>query len=675
MTEAPLGGTSPTVLGDKRASERPGGPASLVGLVLSGRYRIGRLLGEGGMGVVYEAEHMLMRKRLAIKVLHPAMSAQPEVVTRFEREAMASAHIDHPNVALATDFGKLDDGSFFLVLEFVEGRSLRAVLDEGRIEVGRALHILQQIAAPLVRAHGMGIVHRDLKPENVMLVERDGDPDFVKVLDFGIAKVPAGDFGQVAAAAGRASRPALTQVGMIYGTPEYMAPEQALGATVDGRADLYALGIVAYEMLTGHRPFDGEGPLALIGMHITAPVPPMAEKAPAAAIPPEVEALVRRLLAKESAERPADARELQDTTLALLAALAASGQVDARYLPPASLPRSSHESSPGASPGETRQFARPQETARALVQAPARVAAAQMRLHMGADLSKVRARATPAVRAMITRAGPRGLWIGGASLGGFVVLIAILVALTGTGTRKTSAPAAGKTVAPGTGAAVLRSALDDEVQAAMARIERGDTEGGIAALVALEAAHADRADIHRALERAYSAAHRPRDAMREAEQWLAGEPSAAADVELGDDVRRAALERETADDAFVVLEARMGALGVDHLYEMAYGPLAKEHPQTAERARRSLAKPEVRAHAGQTTAVTLDLRSAKSCEAKRVLLPAASEAGDARTLAVLKPLAATSGCGFLSTRDCFPCLHRDGSLARAITALEERTKR
>src|SRR5580692_9418288 len=196
----------------KGGVHRPG-PTDLIGQVLSGRYRINRLLGEGGMGAVYEAEHMHMRKRMAVKVLHQEMSHLPEVVARFEREAMAAAHIDHPNVAAATDFGKLEDGSFFLVLEYVEGRSLREAIAEGRLELGRALSIARQMASALGRAHSIGIVHRDLKPENIMLVARDGEADFVKVLDFGIAKVPVGELGTQPAAPGQA----LTQLGMVYG--------------------------------------------------------------------------------------------------------------------------------------------------------------------------------------------------------------------------------------------------------------------------------------------------------------------------------------------------------------------------------------------------------------------------------------------------------------------------
>src|SRR5579863_2508690 len=171
----PDGARAAPASGERKGSgARGAGAPSLIGVTLSGRYLIERLIGEGGMGAVYQAEHTHMRKRMAVKVLHPEMSRMPEVVARFEREAMAAAHIDHPNVAAATDFGKLEDGSFFLVLEYVEGKSLREAIAGGRLELGRAIHVARQTASALARAHGLGIVHRDLKPENIMLVSRDG---------------------------------------------------------------------------------------------------------------------------------------------------------------------------------------------------------------------------------------------------------------------------------------------------------------------------------------------------------------------------------------------------------------------------------------------------------------------------------------------------------------------
>src|SRR5580698_8149923 len=230
------------------------------GTIIAERYRVESLLGEGGMGKVYSAEHVHMRKQVAIKVLHPEMSTTPEVVARFEREAVAAGKIAHPNVAAATDFGRLEDRSFFLVLEYVAGVDLRAVLRRGAVSPERAVHILRQITSAVGQAHAAGIVHRVLKPENIMLVEREGDPDFVKVLDFGIAKVPVGELTneEPAASAASGAPKILTQLGMVYGTPEYMAPEQALGQPVDARADLYAVGVMMFEMITGGRPFDHE---------------------------------------------------------------------------------------------------------------------------------------------------------------------------------------------------------------------------------------------------------------------------------------------------------------------------------------------------------------------------------------------------------------------------------
>src|SRR5690349_19504922 len=161
--------------------------ADRVGQLISGRYRITSLVGEGGMGAVYLAEHAHMRKRFALKLLHPKMAENEEVLARFRREAEAAAHVEHPNIVAATDFGQTEDGAFFLVLEYVDGTTVRSVLADGPFSVARALHIARQIALALDRAHGASIVHRDLKPENVMLVTKEQDRDFVKVLDFGVA--------------------------------------------------------------------------------------------------------------------------------------------------------------------------------------------------------------------------------------------------------------------------------------------------------------------------------------------------------------------------------------------------------------------------------------------------------------------------------------------------------
>src|SRR6478735_4534042 len=292
-----------------------------IGTLLAERYRIDALVGEGGMGKVYSAEHVLMRKRLAVKVLRRELTSVPEVVARFEREAMAAGNIEHPNVAGATDFGKLADGAVFLVLEFVSGRSLRDEIARGPFAVDRALHIARQIGSALSAAHAQGIVHRDLKPENVMLVEKGGDPDFVKVLDFGIAKVPLGD---VVNSGPKQGNP-ITKAGMVFGTPEYMAPEQALGQTVDGRADLYALGVILFEMLSGVRPFSSQSSVGILGQQLSKPPPKISERAPGIIVPPAVEAVAFKLLQREASERFQSAAEVVDTINRLLAPIPGRG--------------------------------------------------------------------------------------------------------------------------------------------------------------------------------------------------------------------------------------------------------------------------------------------------------------------------------------------------------------
>jgi eukaryotic-like serine/threonine-protein kinase len=285
----------------------------LIGTVLADRYRVDRLIGEGAMGRVYLAEHVLMRKRVALKVLHRELTTVPEFVQRFEREARAAAQIEHPHVAAATDFGKLADGSVFLILEFVQGLALSELVDKGPIDVGRVLTIALQVSEAVEAAHQRGIVHRDLKPDNLLLVESEDKGDFIKVLDFGIAKVPTEANEEV-------GKP-LTQVGMVYGTPEYMAPEQALGQDVDGRADLYAIGVIMFEMLTGRRPYKGPA-VGLLGQQLSSPLPKMAHVADVK-VPPAVEQLVVELLMPDPKKRIASATELKNQLEALSAALAA----------------------------------------------------------------------------------------------------------------------------------------------------------------------------------------------------------------------------------------------------------------------------------------------------------------------------------------------------------------
>jgi serine/threonine-protein kinase len=642
-----------------------------MGVVLSGRYLIERVIGEGGMGAVYQAQHTHMRKRLAIKVLHPEMSRLTEVVARFEREAMAAAHIEHPNVAAATDFGKLDDGSFFLVLEYVEGKSLREAIAEGRLELGRALHVGRQIASALARAHALGIVHRDLKPENVMLVRRDEDPDFAKVLDFGIAKVPVGELAGEAKVPGQA----LTQLGMVYGTPEYMAPEQALGQPVDARADLYALGAMMFEMITGTRPFDHESKVTLLGMHVTAPVPRMTERAPDANVPLEVDAIVSRLLAKEAAARYTDAKELIEAIDTITMQLAARGRIS-EPLPPLSAfgPRASSAGVDGTGPRSAVASASPATGPTALAQpavSSSRTSQQGIASLVGASLGNVLKSAPPWMT-------PRRLTIAAVALGGLLVSVVGVVAIvSGSGGSTATVPSASSAIvtAPPPPPRPPDPKTDEVVAAAEGKIEKGDYATAIDELTAIEKKAPDRADVHMLLERAYTGVRNTAGAMREAEAWLAADPNAAADLKLQEDVRNAALMRDGQDDAFTLLESKMGMRGIDILFDIAYGQSGRLYPQAAARAKRLLDAAEVRKRASPALAVLLSFRDAKTCEQKHALLDAVRDKADARMLAELRPYEAVRGCGFLGRNDCYPCMHRDHALDDAKEAITERASK
>lgn len=266
----------------------------MIGSVIADRYRLVARLGAGGMGEVYKAEHVALRMPIAVKFLHSFASTDREMVARFEREARAVANIDSPHVVKAIDFNRLPDGKLYLAMEYVEGATLAKVLrDCPRLPPQRAYKILRQIGAALSRAHALGVVHRDVKPENVILTTRDGETDFVKVVDFGIARVRSDALGSVSTA--------LTQAGMVFGTPAYLSPEQALGQPVDARADQYALGVVAFQMLTGRLPFGANDTLGLMQQHLMAEVPRVTQFAPE--LPSAVDAVVARMMGKRPSDR------------------------------------------------------------------------------------------------------------------------------------------------------------------------------------------------------------------------------------------------------------------------------------------------------------------------------------------------------------------------------------
>jgi serine/threonine-protein kinase len=286
-------------------------PDPLIGAFVGERFLVRRKLGEGGMGVVYEAEQTAIGRKVALKVIHPYLTDE-SLIARFRNEAAAASRLDHPNTITVFDFGRTETGALYIAMEFIEGVSLDdAMRRGGALEWRRAARVAAQICGSLANAHEHGIVHRDLKPENVMLLRRGGEQDIVKVLDFGIAKILEDD--------GTDQRLALTRTGMVLGTPQYMSPEQIRGEKVDARSDLYSAGVIVYQMLSGAPPFDSGNPLGLLTKHLMDPPPPFARPGPAAAVPPEFERLVMRMLAKSAAERPQTMGEVAERIEALLA--------------------------------------------------------------------------------------------------------------------------------------------------------------------------------------------------------------------------------------------------------------------------------------------------------------------------------------------------------------------
>jgi serine/threonine-protein kinase len=278
----------------------------LIGTVLAGRYVIERRIGEGGMGLVYEGLHRDIDKRVAIKVLRDELSRRPEVVARFRQEAKSASRIGHDNIVDISDFGETTRGSSYFIMEYLDGEDLANVLGrDATVDPGRACEIVLQCCRALSATHAKGIVHRDIKPENIFLTTRDGVSDFVKIVDFGIAKMSDVELD---GAPGRK----LTKTGMIFGTPEYMSPEQAAGKDLDHRVDVYALGIILYECISGRVPFEGDTFMGVLTQHLFSELPPIREINPHAKLSTEVELVIRKALAKDRDQRYQDCDELAE---------------------------------------------------------------------------------------------------------------------------------------------------------------------------------------------------------------------------------------------------------------------------------------------------------------------------------------------------------------------------
>ncbi|MDF2692289.1 MAG: serine/threonine protein kinase [Labilithrix sp.] len=277
-------------------------PDPRIGTILAGRYVIEEVVGEGGMATVYRARHKLTEKQVAVKIMSPMLVSDAIVRERFRREARSAQKLAHPNIIEIYDQGDTEDGTAFIVMELLQGEALASVITRGPLDVDRAIHMMIQIARGIARAHDLEIIHRDIKPENIFLCRREDGSDLVKVLDFGIAK------------SRQDSR--LTGQGELFGTPQYMAPERIMGKDTGGSSDIYALGIVFFEMLTGELPFNAPDVATFFVKHMEEPPPPV--RSLNARVPPLLDDLVQRMLAKKAVDRPVDAHRIHQDLLEII---------------------------------------------------------------------------------------------------------------------------------------------------------------------------------------------------------------------------------------------------------------------------------------------------------------------------------------------------------------------
>ena len=677
----------------------------LIGTVISGRYKVESQLGSGGMGSVYLVQHTQLRRRFALKLLHAETSKVPEMVARFEREAMAAANVDHPNIAFATDFGRTDTGEFFLVLEYLEGQRLRDALADGPLEVRRAVHIVRQVASALERSHELGVVHRDLKPENIMLVPRQGDPDFVKVLDFGLAKVAT----QTPLAGGEGPAQALTKHGTLFGTPKYMAPEQCVSGPIDGRTDLYALGLIFYELLTGINPFGAKDVVGIIRNQIATPTPPMKNVAPGVRVPAALEAIVLRLTEKIPDNRYPSAKELLaalDLAAAELGGPFSSSPGGARPAPVRPAAEAGGQTvasaellsvggtladggalgpAPSAPPEPPRRDQTPEPAAAPALRAPSVVrfdppvtnpsSAPPLTNPSSAPPAPSPPPPEPPPSTTAVGATTDGRSLAGALyarlpvplqrppvlLGAAALILVALVLLLRPKAPTEQAATRGSTTRTVTHPPSVRRAPPQELRQAGA--------AGLAAVLALAERYPQDGRVQRAVAHTYMAQSDGVEALR----WLARAVAADSDLVLdGELAQAAALADKTPDSldaAMAVLEKDLGSRGVDVLYALAYRP---GPPRIKSRARKSLEQPSVRARASAAAAIAIELHAAARCEDKRALLPRAGRTGDQRALQVLHALQQTHSCGPFGLIDCYACLRGDGALQSAVAALEAR---
>jgi serine/threonine-protein kinase len=591
----PPPGAGPTAEEDERAH-------ALLEQTISGRYRLEHVIATSEIGAVYRAEHVAMRLRVVVKILHPG--APEDAVARFEREAIAGAHVRHTNVAAATDFGKLEDGSHFLVIEHVAGTTLREVLQKGKLPLSRALSVARQLAAGLSAAHEQGVVHRDVQPGNVMLSGAGGDQ--VKLIDFGLAKVDlpadAGDDAGSTGGAGGQRGKALTVLGARVGLGAYSAPEGARGLNaLDARSDLYSLGMVLYEMLAGRRPFAAEAPDQLFAEQRRVDPPPLPLDLD---VPASLEATVLRLMDRDPARRYASAQEAME---ALVAAVPSA--------PPARSFAPRRRASPSAGHGAAEKI---QGLARRALDLGGR----------GADFL--------ARRIAFTRRGKTlrvPVWA-------LAVLLALPLVLTvaGLALRGPGAPSAQAMVS-----AAPAARIETPPAPTSAEPSPTDTASVLGATRAASSAGAgpgleglDPTALRGRL-RDFTTAKDWGRAAKAFDALAKIDPAALRETQVASSVASLAVALETtggedADAVFDLLSTRTGGPGLEILFEMVR---SRGGTKGSKRAAALLRKPEVSARLPKPLRIAFELRDAP-CDKKPSLYARAVEEGDHMALTELR---------------------------------------
>ncbi|HZF55362.1 MAG TPA: serine/threonine-protein kinase [Polyangiaceae bacterium] len=588
----------------------------LVGTVISDRYQVEEVLAAGGMGCVYRGQHMHMRKRVAIKVLLPDTEGLPDLVMRFEREAIAGAHIDHPNVAAATDFGKLPDGSFFLVQEYIRGITLHDLIKQGPIPPARAVRIARQIALALDACHQMGVVHRDVKPRNVMLEE--GRNDFVKLIDFGLAKVPVDRISTIGENEMAKSRRPVTALGVVFGTIAYISPEASFGmGSVSEKSDLYALGVMLYEMLAGAHPFDTKSSGELFRRHRAEIPPPIRVRAPGVDAPPRLEAVAMRLLEKDPAARfesaraviaaidaamPSAALELVSASAGPATPLRLAGSISSQPPLPVSVP-------PEAPPPEPAAPKSPEPPPSASGEAG----------EEGTEEPEgyVPRLGRPPSPSMTGGGTPRWVIAGTLALGLAAALGTALFLWRSMEGGDRAVRAADEGALDST-AAKAREALDAASKAPPSAIEGLDA----AAFRSRIRTSAEGKEWGRGADALLALAELDPKAF-EARDIAGAAVAVAAGIELGSDPR--------SDKIFDVLVSKLGTTGLDILYSIVS---TRGGSKAAIRATELLRTKEVIERASPALRIAVELRDAP-CSDKLALLPRARNEGDVRAITVL----------------------------------------